>query len=323
MSTTFISKKLSETKNIEIVQYTTKSIAITGSDTKEFEEDLSAIGGFFNKYLKCGPGWIFSKREESKVVSLLKKLINNEGCCKVSYKPRDTSKCFTFLSSIDLHEFYSQEKILELLKNSGYKYPEKFFRQISTHTGNKVPKLLEETENGWKVIHDCIQKCSFKRKREEFDSSQYVSRTEFDVANTRISDIKDQITRLDGQVSSYIEEDEDFEEEEEDEDFEEEDEDFEEDDEDSETDPKYVSREEFNLVNSQIRDLQDQINKIKLDVYKIGDKSNIGSKFLPTTLSPLSEETEDYSYENDIHNLEKCIQEVEESSKKCDRCVTM
>lgn len=329
MSTSFISTKLSPTKNIEIVQYTERSIAIIGSDTKEFKDSLKAVGGFFNLYLKCGPGWIFPKREEAQILELLNKLISeseNE-CCKISYKPRETSKCFTFLSSLDLHQFYSGYTIIELLKEAGYKYPAKFFRQISRHTGNNVPQLLEETENGWKVIHNCVQKCSFTQP---INITNYASRTEFDVANLRIDNIQEQITKIkqdlqqddedqddeeqddeeqdDEDQDDDDQDDPDYKEEEHDEEEEEDEHDDDEEDEYLEEIKQYVSRAEFKTANLRIRDLQDQINKLKTTIYRIE--------------KPSENSEEDQEQEN-LQDIRKLIQDVEESSKKCDRCVTM
>jgi hypothetical protein len=329
MSVKFISTKLSPTKNIEIVQYTERSIAVTGSDTKEFKDSLKAVGGFFNQYLKCGPGWIFPKREEAQILELLNKLISeseNE-CCKISYKPRETSKCFTFLSMLDLHQFYSGHMILELLKEAGYKYPAKFFRQISTHTGNNIPQLLEETENGWKVIHNCVQKCSFTQP---VNTTNYVSRTEFDVANLRLDDIKEQITKIKKDLQQDDEDQDDEDQDDEDQDDEDQDdpdykeEEHEEEEEDEHDDEEedeyleeikqYVSRAEFKTANLRIRDLQDQINKLKTTIYRIEKPSENSEEDLPDSEEENSE---------DIEHIGRLIQNVEESSKRCDRCVTM
>lgn len=67
MSTTLESRKF------EVVNYSDKSFAILGT-TKE-DTDLHAkfkeIGGVFNKNLKCGAGWIFSKRHLQEVKAAL------------------------------------------------------------------------------------------------------------------------------------------------------------------------------------------------------------------------------------------------------------
>lgn len=51
---------------IKIVDYSPLSFAvigkIKGDETKLFTDELSAAGGIFNPRLKCGAGWIFSKK---------------------------------------------------------------------------------------------------------------------------------------------------------------------------------------------------------------------------------------------------------------------
>lgn len=56
--------------NVTIVDYSEKAIALVG-ETKPIKEAIKAIGGKFNKYLKCGPGWIFPKKKFDKVRELL------------------------------------------------------------------------------------------------------------------------------------------------------------------------------------------------------------------------------------------------------------
>lgn len=57
--------------SFQIIDYSDKAIALIG-DTKAIKEDLKAIGGKYNPCLKCGAGWIFSKRR----IDELKVLIN-------------------------------------------------------------------------------------------------------------------------------------------------------------------------------------------------------------------------------------------------------
>lgn len=60
---------------INIVEYTSKSIAIIG-DTKPIKDKLKELGGKFNFRLSCGAGWIFSKTKLTEVESYLKTLQN-------------------------------------------------------------------------------------------------------------------------------------------------------------------------------------------------------------------------------------------------------
>lgn len=65
-------KAIAENLDIQIIDYSEKAIAVIG-DTKPIKDQLAGIGGKFNKYLKCGEGWIFSRRKREEVEKLLKK----------------------------------------------------------------------------------------------------------------------------------------------------------------------------------------------------------------------------------------------------------
>lgn len=54
----------------QLVDYSEKAIAVIGN-TKPISEQLKKIGGRFNPRLSCGAGWIFSKRKESELRTLL------------------------------------------------------------------------------------------------------------------------------------------------------------------------------------------------------------------------------------------------------------
>ena len=56
--------------SFEVVDYSEKAIAVTG-DTRSISDSLKALGGRFNPRLSCGPGWIYSKRQEEAVRALL------------------------------------------------------------------------------------------------------------------------------------------------------------------------------------------------------------------------------------------------------------
>ena len=59
-----------ESLNIQIIDYSEKAIAVVG-DTKAIAKQLQDIGGRYNSHLSCGPGYIFSKKREQMVRSLL------------------------------------------------------------------------------------------------------------------------------------------------------------------------------------------------------------------------------------------------------------
>jgi hypothetical protein len=55
--------------------YSKYSIAVTG-ETKQIKEVLKDLGGVYNRYLKCGAGWIFAKRKEAEILEELKLYAN-------------------------------------------------------------------------------------------------------------------------------------------------------------------------------------------------------------------------------------------------------
>lgn len=63
---------------IKIVKYSEKAIAIFGEETKNIKEDIKAIGGRFNRFLKNPEneneklaGWILSTKKLDKIVDVL------------------------------------------------------------------------------------------------------------------------------------------------------------------------------------------------------------------------------------------------------------
>lgn len=55
---------------VEIVDYSEKALAVIG-DTAAIKDTLKSLGGRWNAKLKCGAGWIFSKRKESELRAAL------------------------------------------------------------------------------------------------------------------------------------------------------------------------------------------------------------------------------------------------------------
>lgn len=54
----------------QIIDYSEKAIAVVG-DTRDIKEELKSLGGSFNPRLKCGAGWVFSKKKQAEVEKLL------------------------------------------------------------------------------------------------------------------------------------------------------------------------------------------------------------------------------------------------------------
>ena len=58
---------------LKVIDYSDKSIAVIG-DTAMYRERLKELGGRFNPVLRCGPGWIFSKKNREHVDAYVKSL---------------------------------------------------------------------------------------------------------------------------------------------------------------------------------------------------------------------------------------------------------
>ena len=56
---------------LSCADYSEKAIVVRGEETKTYKEELKELGGKFNAMLKGGPGWIFSKKSEDKVMSFI------------------------------------------------------------------------------------------------------------------------------------------------------------------------------------------------------------------------------------------------------------
>lgn len=65
-----VSKSEEKTTGIQLIDYSEKAVAVIG-ETRDYAEKLKALGGRFNGKLKCGAGWIFSKKREAELHSVL------------------------------------------------------------------------------------------------------------------------------------------------------------------------------------------------------------------------------------------------------------
>lgn len=56
---------------LQVIDYSEKAFAIIG-DTKVIKVTLKELGGKYNPKLRCGAGWIFSKKKQDDVCKALK-----------------------------------------------------------------------------------------------------------------------------------------------------------------------------------------------------------------------------------------------------------
>lgn len=66
------SSKATKTQKVElqVIDYSEKAFAIIG-ETKVIKVTLKELGGKYNPKLRCGAGWIFSKKKQANVIKAL------------------------------------------------------------------------------------------------------------------------------------------------------------------------------------------------------------------------------------------------------------
>jgi hypothetical protein len=69
-NTKVVNDNSNNVRNITIVDYSEKAIAVIG-DTYSIKDKLKELGGVFNYRLKCGAGWIFNKTKRNELQTLL------------------------------------------------------------------------------------------------------------------------------------------------------------------------------------------------------------------------------------------------------------
>ena len=89
---------------ITISQYTTKSVVVRGDSTKIYRDMLVSFGGKWNKNLKGGGGWIFSKTKEKQLHQWLLTITpsNNESICSDILEEK-YNHTITYSPDFDIH----------------------------------------------------------------------------------------------------------------------------------------------------------------------------------------------------------------------------
>jgi hypothetical protein len=197
---------------LKIINYSDKSIVVTGDGTKTHKDRLKELGGKYNSNLTGGAGWIFSKKATEKVQSFLDTIgqdreINstevNEPTKKVK---RDVSGLKNFCSSLSKENISEARKAFteldpvaqklflhwgwEILSHKS-KYPEdtyivayKLFRLFRGREGSSIPSYEKYSKmplvdkiyskaSEWKKGYD--KDSTPREEKEESSSSEAVS----------------------------------------------------------------------------------------------------------------------------------------------------
>jgi len=57
--------------DLSVADYSEKAIVVRGESTRSLKEELKTLGGKYNASLRDGPGWIFPKKKEDKVLAFV------------------------------------------------------------------------------------------------------------------------------------------------------------------------------------------------------------------------------------------------------------
>ena len=107
-----------ENDNIRIKFYSERSFAVYG-DTKALSDKFKEHGGYFNPYLRGGPGWVFSKHREQEIREIIANAPSHSKQAAIEYnKEIDASKTVSKLSPWEFKEYL--ENVDKTNGRSGY-----------------------------------------------------------------------------------------------------------------------------------------------------------------------------------------------------------
>lgn len=126
---------------ITIINYSDLSFALIGKETIDIKDKLKELGGKYNSRLKCGAGWIFSKKKLNEVkLAMLDSIIpfqtEEEAKEEESLsaplvfiddkddKYRELEKKYKELEDEQVHLLQNQEKQMQEIKDLQSKYEE-------------------------------------------------------------------------------------------------------------------------------------------------------------------------------------------------------
>lgn len=138
-----ISSRQKSENDIRIEKYSEKSIAVYGN-TKEHSAYLKSHGGYFNKWLTGGPGWVFSLKHEEEIrryFGLSENICDNEKC---SNNDIDTIT----------ETFISELKEMKAVKRFGITSPHKAILIITLIKGIQSGRISDKVYLDTNLIND-------------------------------------------------------------------------------------------------------------------------------------------------------------------------
>lgn len=157
---------------MQVQDYSEKSIVVFGEKTREYKEDLKALGAKFNMKLSVGPGWVLPKTKKEEVDNLIES-IQNENVekpkIKVSYKTKD---------------------VVENMKMNDYDDPSQLLKMANSKM-DKIISLLEDFQMIKKKLNELnIQKGTSKTEVEKKEKDIEEEGGEYQYEEEVVQDVK-------------------------------------------------------------------------------------------------------------------------------------
>jgi ribosomal protein S28E/S33 len=135
-----------KTGELNIVDYSEKAFAVIGSadDLKLIQSKMYELGGKYNKYLKCGAGYIFSKKKLDEVTKALSEEIETT-------EPEQPQILALPAPKIDVINYPSEK---ETPKTNIFKL--EYFK-IIWHEGHQTPNFENTTFTNWEDIQKAFE----------------------------------------------------------------------------------------------------------------------------------------------------------------------
>lgn len=161
---------VSTTSGLEIVDYSEKAIAVFG-DTKEIKDQLKEIGGRFNLSLKYNggkrAGWIFSKKQASKVHELVTTAKNDQEHTDINTPSGEKSEAIPSLvknSKVYAREAYGMVVTAYFVDEEKFIPKGEYKETRLDQQKKKADILLKSIEGNWYTIYSNIE-IELKNKR--------------------------------------------------------------------------------------------------------------------------------------------------------------
>ena len=153
-----------EADEIQVLEYSEKSFAVIGEKTREIKEDLFRLGGKFNKYLKCGAGYIFANSKLNDVVAFLESIQSNKTEADEEVHEEEIKEPETSVKLIEAVEVpYTEQPV-------NFETPETFLNELDYfkiiwHEGRQNPNYTNKTFSNWEDVQKAFYNLWFVNEK--------------------------------------------------------------------------------------------------------------------------------------------------------------